>query len=289
MNGYIGGYRIDLEDKDGLLATETPASRLLRVGDTPERVDPRKSPLAADGWLPVENQGAIGSCAGNALSECLEYCYGLMAGKALAISRYHAYVAAQLKDSIRGDKGSTLSGGTKAALDGICRESIGPYPSRYISPESYITPEIKADAPNFRMRSHTSIKSADHGREFIGSGVGIIQIGISWGNEMTPDRNGCIRLFTGSGGGGHSVALAGYIPDSDAGQRSSVGWWFLLKNSWGTSWSPSLRGYAYLDPAAFNQMLRHRFTVAYGRSDLETPSVRDIPHDFTAPGKGIRV
>ncbi len=287
MAELVGGYRIDLEDKAGLLASATDARRLLKVGDTPERVDPRNSPLAKDGFMRVEDQGQQGSCQGNALSTAAEYPYAVATGKVIQLSRQYAYIGSQLEDNINGDSGSTLSGGTKLALKGLCREAVGPYASRYPG-RSYITKEMVDDAKNYRLQSHTEIKSSDHGREFIGSGAGIIQIGIAWDNSMTPDSNGCIREFRVRGGGGHSVVFGGYVPDSDVGQSSGSGWRFCLANSWGAKWGP-LNGWAYVSPKAFDQMLRHQFTVMLGRSDMATPDIRDLPYDFTRPGKGIRV
>jgi C1A family cysteine protease len=123
------------------------------------------------------------------------------------------------------------------------------------------------------------MKSAEQVKQFIGSGVGIVQIGITWGNEMTPDSQGCIRSFSGRGGGGHAVVFCGYVPDSDVGARSSTGWWLLLKNSWSKRWGKS--GYAYVDPRACDQMIAHRWTSMYGRSDMDSPRPRPIKFDFT--------
>ena len=67
----VGGYPIELENRSLLRETATPAA-LLFQGDLPKSVDPRKSPLWKDGWLQVEDQSTIGSCQGNALTECLQ-------------------------------------------------------------------------------------------------------------------------------------------------------------------------------------------------------------------------
>ena len=67
---HVGGYAIEFENRASLRAGATPAE-LLFQGDLPDRVDPRKSKLWTEDWLRVENQGQIGSCQGNALTECL--------------------------------------------------------------------------------------------------------------------------------------------------------------------------------------------------------------------------
>jgi len=274
----VGGYSIEDEKRDELLSTSVSA-QYASVGEIPERVDPRKSPLAEQAWLQVENQGSIGSCAGNALTENMEYCWTVESGEVVQLSRMYAYLLSQKFDGITSDRGSTLSGNTKAGLQGICRESIAPYPSSYPG-HGWMTDAMRADAEKYKIKSHTPMKSAEECRAYIGSGIGIIQIGIAWGNAMEPDSNGCIRRFA-AGGGGHSVVYAGYIPDDDIKQRSSKGYWLLLKNSWGRRWGKD--GYAYVDTSAVDQMLKHQFTVFYGRSDMGAPRPRPLPVDFTKP------
>lgn len=276
--GFIGGYAMELEDKTTLnaMCVEAP---VLMMGELPTRVDIRKSLLSQLGWMQMENQLQIGSCQGQSLSECLEYCYPIVnPGKAIQYSRMYAYLASQMENNIRTDSGSTLEGGTRAAKKGICQESIAPYPNRYPG-WGWITDAMRQDAVNHRLQSVTEMKSAEHIKQFIGSGIGIVQIGISWGDEMTPDSRGCITSFSGRGDGGHAVVFAGYVPDEDVGVKSSAGWWMLLKNSWGKQWGQS--GFAYVDPRACDQMLKHQFTSMYGRSDLETPRVRPLPVDWT--------
>lgn len=279
-----GFYRQDLEDKQYLLSTQTDA-KYLSFGNLPERIDPRNHELGQQGWLQVENQGQIGSCQGASLTENVEYCYAVATGKVLQFSKMFAYLQSQIFDRINGDRGSTLSGGTKVCKEtGICRQDIAPYPSSYPG-HSWITQTMREDALKYKLLSHTNMTSAEQIKSFIGSGIGIVQIGISWNNSMSPDSSGCIRNFSGGGGGGHAVVFAGYVPNSDVGVQSSTDYWFLLKNSWGTRWG--VRGYAYVDPRAVEQMLRHQFTVMIGRSDMDTPEPRPVPVDFTKRGQSM--
>lgn len=275
----LNGYAIEFESRESLRASSTPAE-LLFQGDLPERVDPRRSPLWKDGWLAVENQGQIGSCQGNALTECLEYCYATATnGYVKQFSRMYAYIRSQQMSNIRGDSGSTLEGGTKAANEGICTEALASYPSSYPG-WGYITQPMREEAKSYRLESHTEITSADHLKQFIGSGIGIVQIGILWSMaEMRPDSWGCIRSFSGRAGGGHSVVFCGYVKDDDIQQKSVAGWWGLLKNSWGASWGKS--GFAYVEPRAIEMMVRHQYSSFYGRSDMQTPQPRPLPVDFT--------
>jgi intein/homing endonuclease len=225
------------------------------------------------------------NCQGQAITENLEYCYTVATGKVLQFSRMYAYLVSQMYDNIRGDRGSTLSGGTKTVREkGCCVESIAPYPSSYPG-HSWVTSAMHENASKYKMLSHTNMSSTDQIKQFIGSGIGIVQIGIAWNNSMTPDSKGCIRTFSSGGGGGHSVTFTGYLPDDEVGATSSKGWWLLLKNSWGTRWGKG--GFAYVDPAACDSMLRHQWTVMIGRSEMDVPEPRPLPVDFTKPSDSM--
>jgi hypothetical protein len=269
---YLTGYRIELENRQEIAESSIDAV-MLSSGELPERVDPRTSPLAKDGWLKVEDQSAMGSCQGNALSETLEYCWGLATKRVIQLSRCFAYIASQMEDNIKGDSGSTLSGGTKAAKKGICLESIAPYPTHYPG-WGYITEEMNKGRADFRLNSSTVINSADQTRAYIGSLIGIVQIGVAWNSSMTPDSRGCITRWSSANAGGHSVCLAGYVPDADVGVKTSRGWWLLLKNSWGQRWG--VNGYSYLHPDVADSMLTHQWTTFLGRSDMTIPGPRNI-------------
>jgi hypothetical protein len=275
MENY--GYPIELEDRDALRSSATEAV-LLMLGDLPERMDPRSSALGSQGFLQVEDQQQQGSCQGQSLSDCGEFAHTFATGEVIQISRQYAYIASQMENNIRSDSGSTLEGGTRAFKKGFPIESVAPYAGNRYPGWGYITQAMR-DKAIYKLNSHTEMKSAEQIKKFIGSGVGIVQLGITWGNEMTPDSQGCIRSFSGRGGGGHAIVFAGYVPDSDVGVKSSAGWWLLLKNSWSKRWGKS--GYAYVDPRACDQMIAHRWTSMYGRSDMESPRPRPIKFDFT--------
>jgi hypothetical protein len=282
------GYAFEKEDRQWLKATAKTAT-LMSVGDLPEWVDPRRSELAKDGWLQVEDQQNQGSCQGQSLTECGEFCYAVATGRVLQLSRQYAYIGSQEKDGINGDQGSTLSGGTKLAIEGICTEAVGPY-SRNYPGRGYMTQAMRDDAKNYRLRSHVDITSAAHAKQFLGSGIGIIQIGIKWWDYLQNPPSGIITRFAppARGFGGHAVVIAGYVPQTSSGQASAEGYYFLLKNSHSKRYAD--QGYAYVLPSAIDAMLRDRsFTVFMGRSDMDTPSPRKLPKSFTEPGASIRV
>lgn len=221
---------------------------------------------------------AVHNCQGASLTECLEFCIAVETNKVMQFSKMFAYLTSQMENNIRSDSGSTLSGGTRAiAKKGCCTNEIAPYPNRYPG-WGWITQEMEEEAKKYKLKSASVIKAENEVRDYIGSGIGIVHIGIAWGRSMTPNSQGCIKSFS-PGGGGHAINLAGYVPDEDVGVRSTKGYWYLMKNSWGTRWGKG--GFAYVDPRAVSQMLGHRWTVMLGRSDLETPEPRRIDAKFT--------
>ena len=272
------GYPIELEDRDALLETQVDAVMLM-MGDVPDRMDPRRSKLADQGFLQVEDQQQQGSCQGQSLSDCGEFAHTFATGEVIQISRQYAYIASQIESNIRGDSGSTLEGGSKAFTKGFPLESIAPYSGNNYPGYGYITQAMREKAV-YKLKSHTQMQAAEQCKQFIGSQIGIVQIGIAWGNWMEPDQFGCIRSFSvGRGGGGHALVFCGYVPDADVGQSSSSGYWFLMKNSWSKRWGK--QGYAYVSPRAVDQMIAHQRTSMYGRSDMDSPRPRPIKVDFS--------
>lgn len=277
------GYAIEQENQDYLRSQQVDAVMLM-LGELPVRVDPRLSPLYAKGWLQTEDQHQQGSCEGNSLTENLEYCYPLATGgQVIQFSRQYAYIRSQMfsgQGGIRGDHGATLEGGTKAAKEGICTEAVGPYMGDNYPGWEYITPERKANASQYRLESITEIKSAEHYKQYLGSGVGCVQIGMNWNNYLQQTEDGFILDFKPTRfDGGHAIGLIGYITDEDAGRKSSAGWWALLKNSHSLRYAK--KGWAYVDPRALDKMIAHPNTSCYGRSDLKVPSYRPLPVDWT--------
>lgn len=273
------GYAFEKEDRGWLKANAVQA-RMLSVGDLPKIVDPRLAKAyKEDGWLQVEDQSNQGACAGHALTETGELAFLVATGSVTQLSRQMAYIGAQIEDGINGDNGSTIVGCTKRAKKGVCSEKIGPY-SRSYPGRSYITGAMEADAKNYVLRSHVDINSAAEAKQFLGSGIGGIQIGIKWWDYLQNPPGGKITRFAppSRGFGGHSVAILGYNTHTDQGELSPEDYWLLLKNSHTIRYAD--RGWSYVLPSAFDEMCRDKsFTVMVGRSDMATPSARKV-HDF---------
>lgn len=252
------------EHKKELKLLETPF--LLSSADftAPEEIDPRK-------WHRIENQGPMGSCQGHAQSSVVEYAYYIATRQVTQFSPMFAYLTSQKEDGLLGsDRGSTIMGGWKAAHKyGDCPLNIFPYPN----PVRYSTkiPEAAWDAASpFKIQSQSVIETYEDAFNYLGSGQGGIEIGIAWGNGTRTNSEGVMETYT-PGGGGHAVCILGYSPRKDRYNRK----YLWLANSWSPSgWGKN--GWGEISPTAIEQMLKHKYTVMIGYSDLTTPEPRRI-------------
>lgn len=262
-----GGYRIDLEDYDNLNAISEPVLQAVRTYSgsfsAPEEIDPRPF------WR-IRNQGRQGSCQGHGVAAAFSWTFKIATGDAtLDLSEQWAYIMSQKKDGIRGDSGSTLSGGARTAKeDGMCREQFWPYPNGYqTSPPNWDA--CREDAQRYKAKTVERLKSYDDIFEWISTGLGGVWIGISWGSSMS---GSVVERFR-AGGGGHSVAFLGYSRRKQNGKN-----YLWLANSWGTNWGN--RGWCEVSPQAVTDMANHRYTVFMGMSDLHGDGIKPRTIDW---------
>lgn len=264
--GFIGGYAYNHENQAAILQRSIPTYCRWRaevddmgVWKVPDELDPRE-------WYDIHNQGNQGSCQGHSLADSVDYCHYLETGIEVNTSRGFAYLASQQADGLLGsDQGSTLNGGSKAAIFGIPLETRFPYTESYralLTKYRNESAEILLDETNlWHLKGEVPLATEEDCFRFLSTRSGIIQIGIMWG---LPDAWE-ITSYS-SGGGGHAVTIAGYLKVSTAGWN---GRGYLLKNSWGEVWGKS--GWCLLKPSVLTQMLKARYTVFIGRSQPETP------------------
>lgn len=262
--------------KKEMKATETPITFSASDFSAPEEIDPRK-------WHRIENQGSMGSCQGHALSSVCEMAYYIATKKVTQFSPIWCYLLSQKIDGLLGsDRGSTIDGGRRCAQQyGLCPLEIFPYPN----PVRYSTkiPEAAWDAatPN-KIRSHSVMESYDDIFNYLASGQGGVEIGISWGNGTRPNSDGVMESYK-AGGGGHAVSFLGYSTRKDSQGRN----YLWLANSWGVqNWGK--QGWAEVSPHAIEQMFSHRYTVMIGLSDLSTPAPRPVDWIKDSVFKGRR-
>ena len=261
-----GGWRFELENRAAIMARSMETyyawRRSLEEYDwtEAEEIDPRE-------WFDIESQGNLGSCAGNAVASCAEYCYHLKYGPEIQLSRMWAYLTAQEASGITGDTGSTLDGCTMAVSKrGICLEESFPYPKSYNEGLSYYRANksrLAEEAANYKLLGEVPINSWDDAVRFLKSRTGAIQTGLLWSSSCDVEWE---QKSYSPGSGGHSTALVGYLPVS--GWPSGIG--LLHKNSWGTGWARG--GYSLIHKAAFDVMLRTKYNIFVGRAEAESPT-----------------
>lgn len=212
------GWAIDSENVGHLEATGTEPGELLKwYRDTFPKFNVQADPL---GVVSILDQGQQGACQGHALAQVFSICYFLATGRKAAFSRAAAYYLSQQKDGIRGDQGSTLSGGQWVATQhGLCLESDWPYPSRY-------NPTQPASAANkflFKLQTTKPFRDLNSMLDWLEQGLPI-QTGLTWNdtcNEEIVDR------YSNRSGGGHSTVFWQRTASSNVKNI----------NSWGASWS----------------------------------------------------
>jgi hypothetical protein len=169
----------------------------------------------------VVHQGKVGSCQGQSLATVFQICFYLATGRFNFFSAAAGYYLSQKNDRerglrIRGDHGSTLSGGRWVATEhGMCLDSDWPYVAKY-NPEQ---PE-GIEFP-FKLSVSKPFKKADDVIEWIKSGLPV-QTGVRWGKEMNREE----VTSASRSGGGHSTCLW-TMKGEDINNI----------NSWGESWN----------------------------------------------------
>lgn len=200
-------------------------------------------------WHKTENQGPMGSCQGHSISSCMER-LAMVRGEKVQLSEIFAYLATQKIDGLLGsDRGSTISGGCKVAMQYGCPpEKLTGYPrgypgrterNRILSPENYAAGEpYKAKSLWKVPKDHEALL------DFIGGGGGV-NFGIAYGGGTIP-RDRIMRTYS-PGRGGHAMAILGYNKEG----------WYRAVNSHGD-------GEYFILPKAWDQIMNHRYTSAIG-------------------------
>jgi C1A family cysteine protease len=236
--------------------------------------------------LPINNQGPIGSCQGNAQAKVLEYDNWLSTKTIVKLSSRFAYLATKQTDGSlgQGDNGSSISGGAVTASHvGCCREETFPYWSaeyqqryaeamnagRPIPLDESIDPAAFTEAKQHLLRSQCQIPDWDFGSQFIGSGQGGITFGINWYESLSQyNGQGVVTRVSGAARGGHALCICGY---KTVGGQKIPG----VRNSWGEEYGDG--GTLWIDPdLLYNRLIREVGFGSYGFSGLEEFACRHI-------------
>ena len=198
----------------------------------PSRVDLRP------GCSPIEDQGQLGSCTGNAIAGIIEY-LDRRAGKMIDVSRLFIYYEERvLESTVNEDVGAYIRDGIKVVnKKGVCLEPLWPYMiSRYRTKPSA---SAYKDALRRKARSYQKITNFTGVKQALAQGYPVV-IGFdvyeSFDTQQVADTG--IMPYPQPNEellGGHAVTLVGYDDATNT---------FIARNSWGPDWGD--HGYFYM-------------------------------------------
>ena len=188
---------------------------------------------------PIENQGNLGSCTGQAIAGAIEL-LNKRGGKHNDVSRLFIYYYERLiLGTVNYDSGAYIRDGIKATNKyGASLESLWPHDIRKFRQEP-IT-EAKNDALNRKVTRYERVNDFNGCIDALSNGYPVVMGFYVYDSFMSKNvaRTGIMpypntkreKLL-----GGHAVLLVGYD------KRKKV---FIARNSWGTNWGD--KGYFYM-------------------------------------------
>jgi C1A family cysteine protease len=202
-------------------------------------------------WHKTEDQSQLGSCQGHSVSSVLER-LAHVNGESVQLSEIFAYLATQKIDGLLGsDRGSTISGGCKMAVQFGCPpETNTGYPRAYpgsAARAAILSEKNYKDAEPYKAKSAWQVPQ-DHDAllDFIGGGGGI-NFGITYYSNLIPSDR-IVRAYNPPrNGGGHAMCILGYDRNGNlrAANSHADGPYLITPNAWRT-------------------MLQHQWTAAIG-------------------------
>lgn len=275
--GRVLGLRRDLENRGDLVSMQSPAPRLAAVD-----IDVLPNSLGVADWMQIENQANQGSCQGHAQSSCLELSAYHQTKKVIQYNRQFAYLATQKLDGIRGDNGSTMTGGAKSAMqNGIPLEETWPYSRSGYPRGGYqaIPAALWEEAKKTTLVGYRVLESAKEVLEWLANGVGGVAIGIDWNGSCSPNSKGQITSYRFNGGG-HALGILDWI--KEFGLVNGLPW-FDMFNSWG-EWG--YKGRAFIHPEVMDLWCKRAEVLGYGvlkNDDFQPQEFDWLQHGFVGP------
>lgn len=188
------------------------------------------------GCSPIEDQGPLGSCTGNAIAGAVEFLERKNGVRFVNVSRLFIYYNERaMEHTIRSDAGAMIRDGIKSVVKhGVCSERRWPY---VISKFAAKPPAAcYQEASQHQVTSYQRILTVDEMRACLAQGFPFVFGFTVYESFQSPlvAETGVVSLPQPGErvAGGHAVLAVGY---NDADRRFSV------RNSWGVGWG--LRGY----------------------------------------------
>jgi len=205
-------------------------------------VTPKASPNSVDlrsYCSPIENQGSLGSCTGQAIAGAIEL-LNKRNRKPTDVSRLFIYYYERLLlGTVNYDSGAYIRDGIKATNHyGASLESYWPYDIRKFRQEPIS--EAKTDALNRKVTRYERVNDFNGCIDALSNGYPVVMgfrvyesfmsTSVAKTGRMPYPNTKRERLL-----GGHAVLLVGYDKTRKV---------FIVRNSWGTNWGD--KGYFYM-------------------------------------------
>jgi C1A family cysteine protease len=195
------------------------------VGAIPRKMDLRKL------CSPVEDQGNLGSCTGNALVGAMEVLENLGKTTFVDLSRLFVYYNERvIEGTVRQDSGAMIRDGVKTlAKMGVCKEQLWPY--NIAKFKSKPTKGCFSEGLSRKVSVYSRLETTDDMRNCLASGFPFV-FGFSVYDSFESDEVAKTGTVPMPGKkekllGGHAVLAVGYDDDSKR---------FIVRNSWGSGW-----------------------------------------------------
>lgn len=188
----------------------------------------------------IEDQGDLGSCSGNAITNAYELQVKRSYPEQFTeLSRLFVYYNSRLLDNaVNEDAGAYIRDGMRAVQKfGICSEKLWPYDIKKFKVKP--NEECYADGLSRTITSYQSLETIDDILHAVNDNKPVV-IGVTVYDSFdnVSKNNPVIRPPTDRekySGGGHAMTIVGY----DLTKKQ-----FLVKNSFGTDWGD--RGYGWI-------------------------------------------
>lgn len=213
---------------------------------------------------PIEDQGDLGSCTGNALVGALEFLEKKDNVSFVDLSRLFVYYNERVvENSVGSDSGAQIRDGIKTlAKKGVCSEKCWPYDiSKFsVKPKHHCYDE----ASKHKITSYYRIQALDEMRQCLADGYPFV-FGFSVYESFESQQvaqTGIVQMPQSSDKqlGGHAVLAVGYDERDINNKR------FIVRNSWGPNWG--MKGYFMIpyDYISNNNLADDFWTIRRGQN-----------------------